>query len=388
MECDERLTIGMPDPDELEITTIGPGKANGESILVHLGSGEWMIVDSCISGEIVLPLYYLCKIGVSPLQVTKVICTHWHTDHVRGMPKVLEECKNALLAMAPVSDRKGNLSRILKLAGLKTVNSNVWNIFDACLAELAKNGRPQPDYLFKNVPVIVPKAGPVEMNAVGPADIMLDNFLVSLANLTPDNPNVAQVENLEGNLCSLALAMRFGDQKVLLGGDMETGRSDKYNHGLCAKNCATHSEDGWCDAINGIAYQTCKPFNLVKLPHHSSENAYCPIMWKTDMVSPIAVTTSFQNTQSENHPRKAMLNEYLQYCSKLYSTCGIDAAVAATDESGIHDFNDDEDVQVVDRIEEGIGIVVCRWKKDIGWREYCFGEGSLVNQQYLSNYHQ
>jgi len=40
-----------PQPDELEISLFGPGY--GESTLVHLGSGNWMIVDSCLdeSGE-------------------------------------------------------------------------------------------------------------------------------------------------------------------------------------------------------------------------------------------------------------------------------------------------------------------------------------------------
>lgn len=385
MESNEKLSIGLPAGDELEVTTIGPGKANGESIIIHLGNGEWMIVDSCMSGDKVLPLYYLDKIGVDYSRVTHVICTHWHTDHVRGLPKVLENCENAILLIAPVSDQKGNLDRILKLAGLKTINSSVWNIFDACLKALSSNGRPGPDYISKNAPVIMPKEGPVEVSAIGPSNDMMDRFYVSLANLNPDNPQVSQVEDLEGNLCSLALALKFVSQRVLLGGDVETGRKKESNYSLCSGACATHDKLGWCDALDAIAYKAFRPFNFVKLPHHSSENGYCPKMWQNDMVTPLAVTTAFQNSESENHPRKVMLQEYAKYCSRLYTTCACDE-IKETD-APLHDFRDDDDIQVVDAIEEGIGIVVCRWTSISGWREYCFGEGSLVDGQYLAHYH-
>ncbi|MBN1875905.1 MAG: hypothetical protein JXA33_16905 [Anaerolineae bacterium] len=35
-----------PAPDELEISVFGPGY--GESILVHVGAGNWILVDSCL----------------------------------------------------------------------------------------------------------------------------------------------------------------------------------------------------------------------------------------------------------------------------------------------------------------------------------------------------
>ena len=387
MESTELLSIGQPEPDELEITTLGPGKASGESIVVHLGDGDWMIVDSCKSGDLVLPLYYLKKIGVGYDKVSRVVCTHWHTDHVRGLPKVLTECKNAQLFMAPVSDHKGNLNRILKLAGAETINSKVWNIADACVKALSENKRPGPEYLFKNAPVFTPKPGPVEMSAIGPSDEMFNRFMASLANVNPDNPQVSQIEDLDGNLCCLALAINFHGQKILLGGDMETGRCDEYNFSICETQCAEHEDIGWCAAIDSIAYKANVNYNMVKLPHHSSENSHCPKMWKTAMTDPIAVTTAFQNTQSENHPRKAMLKEYMKYCTKLYTTCGIDDSESMGYKHQFNDIEESEDIQVVDAIEEGIGVVVCRWKANRGWEEHCLGEGSLVNQIYLDHYH-
>ena len=35
-----------PRTDELEVSLFGPGV--GECVIVHLGAGEWMVVDSCL----------------------------------------------------------------------------------------------------------------------------------------------------------------------------------------------------------------------------------------------------------------------------------------------------------------------------------------------------
>ena len=39
-----------PQANELEITLIGAGCEAGESVVVHLANGKWMVIDSCKSG--------------------------------------------------------------------------------------------------------------------------------------------------------------------------------------------------------------------------------------------------------------------------------------------------------------------------------------------------
>ncbi len=68
-----------PDNSSAEITLLGTGGGYGESCLIHLGEGKWMIIDSCIdpTSGIVLPLQYLDSIGVSvDNNVIMVVCTH------------------------------------------------------------------------------------------------------------------------------------------------------------------------------------------------------------------------------------------------------------------------------------------------------------------------
>ena len=79
-----------PSKDEVEVTLLGPGY--GESIVVHFGQGEWIIVDSCINdAREPQALEYLRAIGVEPDEaVSLIVATHWHDDHIRGMAKVVE----------------------------------------------------------------------------------------------------------------------------------------------------------------------------------------------------------------------------------------------------------------------------------------------------------
>ncbi len=173
------IDIEQPQADELEITTLGPGAAKGESIVVHLKNDEWIIIDSCKTGNKVLPLEYLSSIGVNcEQQVKMVICTHWHTDHIQGLPEILNVCKNAQFYIAPVGDFKGYLNVVLKLAGVDPLGSNVWNNLNRCLDALAEHNKRTLNLLMHNERFIHDEEK--EMFAVGPSDEMYNRFLLSL----------------------------------------------------------------------------------------------------------------------------------------------------------------------------------------------------------------
>lgn len=71
-----------PGRDLIEVSIFGPGK--GESVLVHLGQNQWIIVDSCIAPRTreIPALEYLDQIGVdASTQVRLIVATHAHDDH-------------------------------------------------------------------------------------------------------------------------------------------------------------------------------------------------------------------------------------------------------------------------------------------------------------------
>ena len=100
-------TLTPPAFNEIEVTLIGGTMGYGECILIHIGNGNWIIVDSCINantGECV-PLAYLKDLGVDVEQhVLYVICSHWHDDHIKGLSKILEKCSSHTVFSISCSD--------------------------------------------------------------------------------------------------------------------------------------------------------------------------------------------------------------------------------------------------------------------------------------------
>src|SRR6187399_53781 len=71
-----------PADSDIEVSIFGPGF--GECIIVHIGGGRWIVIDSCVDRSRGIPacLGYFQDIGVDPLTVELILVTHWHDDHV------------------------------------------------------------------------------------------------------------------------------------------------------------------------------------------------------------------------------------------------------------------------------------------------------------------
>ena len=88
--------LQTPDKDNIDVVVIGPGF--GETILIHIGDGDWIIIDSCIdsSSKRVAALVFFEHIGVDPANAVKLICaSHWHDDHIGGIADLVQACKSA-----------------------------------------------------------------------------------------------------------------------------------------------------------------------------------------------------------------------------------------------------------------------------------------------------
>jgi hypothetical protein len=92
----EPILVQPPAPDELEVSIFGPGF--GESVVVHLGQGQWMVVDSCqtVGGREPVAAQYLSAIGVDLAKdVILLVATHWHDDHIRRISQLLSYAEAA-----------------------------------------------------------------------------------------------------------------------------------------------------------------------------------------------------------------------------------------------------------------------------------------------------
>lgn len=89
----------QPATDQIEVSVFGPGF--GEAILVHLGNGEWLAVDSCVDGGRVAQLEYLERIGVEVASAVKLqLVSHWHNDHIAGLSRFFGRARSARLHYA------------------------------------------------------------------------------------------------------------------------------------------------------------------------------------------------------------------------------------------------------------------------------------------------
>lgn len=89
-----------PAADEVEVSLFGPGY--GETVLVHVGAGDWLLIDSCRDTNREQPaLVYLNSLGVEPAtSIRSIVLTHWHDDHVRLAGAMVRQCPGAQVVLS------------------------------------------------------------------------------------------------------------------------------------------------------------------------------------------------------------------------------------------------------------------------------------------------
>jgi len=280
-----------PAPAEMEVTVMGPGY--GESIVVHLGQGEWLLVDSCVDAtdniQRAAPLKYLKALGVQVnLAVKLVAVSHWDDDHVCGIAEVVEACSSAMFccsteltqreflkfvesisdgATATDGGNVGQFRRVIRLLGSR--NQTILG---------AKPGR----QLFK-YPVV---------KSWSPSDHDAMQFLNYVAQMHPHaGEQMRRAIPGSPNETSVVLSIDWEDASVLLGADMEAVSDDHRGWG------AVVLEANRIGFVRG---------GVVKVPHHGSETAHDPRMWSDLLLhQPISVIAPFGRGPIASRPPKS-----------------------------------------------------------------------------------
>lgn len=287
-----------PEKDQIEVTVFGPGY--GESILIHIPSLGWGIVDSCCYTfkdiNYVLPLEYLRIFNVKKLCFA--IISHPHADHYKGMLNILQEFKTNIEKICLYS---GNGTRELK---------QYLSEKEGLLGDRQRDIR-ELGTLFKYINVLKEKGVKLfklsEMtNIVPDSEIQLDNhrkFRVNIIALSPSGASVDKYENIlktiiskvlqnrdidllvnfddrNHNLISSAILLQIGNANIILGSDLEIGDSE---------------QEGW----RGVcSLWTTLSAHLLKVSHHGSENAHYDDAWRahSSLSQPTSIVTSFNKT--------------------------------------------------------------------------------------------
>ena len=287
-----------PGLDEIEVSLFGPGY--GECVLVHIGNGKWVIVDSCLdTGPHSTALDYLRSIDSNPSEsVCLVVATHWHDDHIRGMADLVEVCDRAIFSCAAALGKEEFLAALEALerrpatatgSGLRELH----RVF-SLLAERSATCK----YAMSNR-LIYSQDGCM-IWALSPSDRAYDAFLQQIGQLVPkEYEPKRRVPPLTPNDAAVAMLVSIGDTTILLGADLE--------------------RRGWLELLDVYNQPNCKP-TVFKVPHHGSQNAHEDRVWNEILgKDPIAAVAPWRRGGGDL-PTQDDARRILSYSSRAYVT--------------------------------------------------------------------
>lgn len=291
-----------PAHDELEISIFGPGY--GEAILLHLGTGKWILVDSCIdpASKQPAPLKYLSDLNVDVADnVELIVTTHWHSDHIRGISSVVKECRSAKFVMSDALCMKEFVSLI-------EVYSKPRAIKNSPIAELSKaleilKARKDPNARVGSAKLAIADrllyqskidlaVGPIEVKvfALSPSDDAVQQARLVFTRWLPEEMDYLKwIPPLTPNHASVVLWIEVGNHKILLGADLEETGDPNI---------------GWSAIVNNSILVLDKA-SIFKIPHHGSENAHHDHVWsKLLSDEPFAALTPYNRGKKPLPSRK------------------------------------------------------------------------------------
>ena len=293
------------------------GGRKGETIVLRLPDGTYGVVDcyaSSLADPTSNPAYkILNEEGIRTLQFVGL--THPHDDHYRGMSHLLRDF--TIQAFWTFCDTFPDDLRLIvnffrleatDLGGGPQVSSKADElqlIFNR-LKELETNGMPilaarSNQRLY---PIPTGLSDLVEVFAVAPTHTVAREYVRSLLKylqrrLEANAASIPVYPHRDHNLASIALLIRYGDARIILGGDVET--------------------PGWQKALAEFMPEFLAA-DIVKVSHHGSTNGYCTGLWSTfvSRKQTIAVLTPYHR---HHLPETTALDEISRYARTVYSVC-------------------------------------------------------------------
>jgi hypothetical protein len=264
-----------PTGDELEVSLFGPGV--GESVVVHLGAGEWLVVDSCVERSSTEPvaLRYLKRLGVDPARAIKlVVVTHWHDDHMRGISQVFRVAQASRFACSAALQRREFYTLVASRERAMISSSGidefaeVLEILSARAPVGASTAGIGPQWATANQRLFQraaegesPRA---EVFALSPSPASLTlGFAEIGAQQPPLGTQKRRLVALTPNRASVVLHIAVDDMCAVLGADLENSSDPTV---------------GWQAIITSDARPQARSA-VFKVAHHGSPNADHPDVW-------------------------------------------------------------------------------------------------------------
>jgi hypothetical protein len=268
-----------PAADEFELSLFGPGI--GECAVVHLGLGEWMVVDSCLNDVgIPIAIAYLEGLGVEVSSDVKlIVVSHWHDDHIEGVSTVANACPTADVCCSVALSKKEFLTlvRAASRLGLRSVQTADLSEYQSLVSLLQTrapaSARPEsvgPKWAIEGT-CLYRRVG-AEVHALSPSSATQTLSQVELAQAYAGLKSGGQRKRIvcqRPNALAVVLWVEVGDAQALLGADLETGSNPLA---------------GW-QAVLALRQRPPGRAGFYKVAHHGSPNADHPLLW-TQLLAP------------------------------------------------------------------------------------------------------
>lgn len=282
------LTVA-PSSRELEVSVFGPGF--GECILLHLGDGNWAVIDSCLDATSKQPaaLHYLSCLGANPAtSIQLVVATHWHDDHMDGISKVFQTATDATFACTGAVQQPDFKEVLAAWTGTRFLpgGSGVDEL-RSIMTELKKRATGSrfvaPKLASEGKP-LWPTAGKpnslaMSIKCLSPSDAAVLATISRLKGVAPSSSKIRRrLPRLLENDTSVVLSVEAAGHRILLGGDLHV----KADRSL-----------GWLAIVDDHADVDAK-HHAFKVPHHGSPTGDHEEVWDKMLVQhTCAVTTPF-----------------------------------------------------------------------------------------------
>lgn len=300
----------MVNNDIIETVLIGTGGGYGESIVIHLGNNDWIVIDSCVNPKTMtpLPLDYLKEKGVDfRSDVKLIICTHWHDDHILGLSTLLKECENAIFSFAHATDRVKFLKLVKldfnKIKDEATISSTIE--ISNCLEIVSKRDqivkRASEDRILLKKEI---KGLSYEVISLSPSDFVLQQFDEEISTLITEYGDTnKKIINNRPNDKSVAILVKINDHRILLGSDLEVAEDRRKGwHCIVDKSQAIDSKS-----------------MIFKIPHHGSATGYNKDVWNR-LVDDNAIAKLSSWNRGAKLPNLEMLETFLDHTESLFIT--------------------------------------------------------------------
>ena len=357
------MKFNPPNNDELEITIFGSGY--GESILVHLTNGKWLIVDSCISRDVEFPcpIEYLKRIGVDVGEsVAMVVATHWHDDHIKGMSKIFEDCPKA----KPVFSAAFNDTKFMKLV-MDSALSRLSSINPSTgISEISKSWNLLRKRNNKIIFALSDKLlmdNDFQIYSLSPSDEIFEKAILSiLSQLPTQNTLVKRINPPRSNHASVVLWLKNNLERVLLGSDLEEASDYK----------------GWSVLIDGIKSTIVdKKASIYKVAHHGSRTGHHDEIWtKLLEKNPICLIAPFN--KNPKLPSEEDLTRISKNSDLVFLSSSTEESEKAT---RIQDKHVKRTLQKrnATHVDSKFSFVRHRKKPDESWGHDLFGDSTKFN---------